>query len=154
MHESMVHKEFELTREEAKKLARVAAERGCSEDEVVRAAIERLEHTPDDDDQRELEDNRRWLAAQPHAGLNQTIVDDHEYGYHGPPEPRSIPELDDWPDLPEGLRVLAEAGAIRLPRKPTPDDERELARAMAILDSYTAPLNLSALLDEERDAEF
>jgi len=101
MHESMVHKEFELTREEAEKLARVAAERGCSEDEVVRAAIDSLERTIEDDDQWEWigplrvsktrkltqdeehhrDELERWLSTQPPIGLSQAILDERESGY-------------------------------------------------------------------------
>lgn len=101
MPESTVRKEFELTPDEAETLARVAAKRGCSEDAVVRAAIERLEHAADDDGEwewigalrvsklRKLTDKEkahrseleRWLAEQPPIGLTQAVIDERESGY-------------------------------------------------------------------------
>lgn len=101
MHESMVRKEFELTRAEAEKLARVAAERRCSEADVVRAAIDSLDPTREDDTQyewlgrlrvsklrkltpeeeRQREEDRRWLAAQPYAGLSDAVIEERQSGY-------------------------------------------------------------------------
>jgi hypothetical protein len=97
----MVRKEFELTPEEAAKLARVAAERGCSEDEVVRAAIETMERPSQDNlewerigslrvsklrkltpaEERQREEDRRWLALQPYAGLSEAIIEERQSGY-------------------------------------------------------------------------
>lgn len=116
MPEPMVRKEFELTRDEADKLARVAAERGCSEDEVVRAAVEELRDVP--------------------------------------PEDRLSTDIDDWPDLPAALRQMAANGLIRLPRKRTSAEQRSQQERLALLRSYSTPLNLSALLDEDREPSF
>lgn len=103
MADAMVRREIELTPEAAEKLARLAAERRCREGEIVERALEEIQAAePDDADRwvvtpgglpvkmprglspeerKQLEEDERWLASQPYAGLSEAIIEERQSGY-------------------------------------------------------------------------